>query len=471
MGGWYASLPQLVALTPFRTIRDYDDYIARLGQVGRLADEMIALSRRGIETGYVHPCDSLQGIVDGVDTLVPVSFDKSFAYRPAERIPTALNSSEANIRTRLRAVIEKTVTPAYRRYAKFLRDEYVPSCRKTHGLGALNNGAQTYADLVRYFSTLPDMTPERIHQIGLAEVERIRGQMQAIVRKVEFKGDLRSFFKMMRTKRDFFARDKESYLARIAVISKEIDRQLPRFFAYVPRNRFALTPIPDAIAARATIAYYQPGSAKDGVPGQYFVNLHDLASKSLVELPALSLHEAEPGHHFQISIQQELDDLPRFRRTYYISAFGEGWGLYAEHLGVEMGIYSTPYEHFGRLSFEMWRACRLVVDTGLHAKGWTRQQAIDFMLANSSLSRANITNEVDRYITYPGQAISYKLGELKIKELRQSAEAALGEHFSLRDFHAHLLMGGAIPLQALDRRMKEWVSSQQAQQRADPRYP
>ena len=252
LGGWYSTLPQLVALTPFRTAKDYEDYIERLSKVGRFADEMIALSRRGIETGYVHPCDSLQGIADGVDKLIPSSAEASFAFGPAKRIPDHLENAEA-IRRRLREVVEGTVTPAYQRYSKFFRSEYLPACRKTYGLRALEGGNQAYAELVRYYSTLADTTPNGVHELGLAEVKRIRTEMQAIVDQVGFEGDLDAFFKFNRTNPDFFTPDKDVYMARIAVISKAVDRQLPKYFAYIPRNRFALSPIPDAIAPRSSI--------------------------------------------------------------------------------------------------------------------------------------------------------------------------------------------------------------------------
>ncbi|MEM7677292.1 MAG: DUF885 domain-containing protein, partial [Myxococcota bacterium] len=357
------------------------------------------------------------------------------------------------------AVVESTVVPAYQRYATFIRSEYVPSCRSTYGLSALEGGATAYEALVEYYSTLPGTTSKSVHALGLSEVSRIRAEMVAIMREVEFEGGLPAFFEYMRTHPAFFISDEKDFLAHISSISKEIDRKLPEFFAHIPRNRFALTPIPEASAPKGPIAYYMPGSFKDGVAGQYYVNLYNLPAKSLNRLPALTLHEAEPGHHFQISIQQELGELPKFRRFYYISAYGEGWGLYSEYLGREMGIYRTPYERFAQLSFEMWRACRLVVDTGIHAKGWTRRMAIDYMAQNSSLSIANITNEVDRYITFPGQAISYKIGELKIKALRAAAEQRLGARFSLRDFHAHLLRAGAVPLPVLERRMSAWVDA------------
>jgi len=459
ISSWNSILPVIAANTLIRTRADADDYIKRLSQTGALADQMIALVKQGIARGYVHPCDSITGYHATI--TVPDTAQQSFAYIPATRLSDSLSkATQDQIAADITAEIDNTVTPALQRYRDFIRDDYEPKCRHTYGLSALEGGRDAYEYWVRYYATTGDMTADRVHTLGLSEVARIRGEMQAVADEVEFDGDLAAFFEFMRTNPDFFTDDPEVYLSRVARIAKRIDEQLPAYFAYQPRNRFTTTPVPDSIAPRTTIAYYQPGSAKSGTPGRYFVNLYNLKTKSLNGLPALSIHEASPGHHWQISIQQELQNVPDFRRFYYISAFGEGWGLYTEYLGQEMGIYETPYEYFERLSYEMWRACRLVVDSGIHAKGWSRQQAIDYMAANSSLSTENITNEVDRYITLPGQAISYKLGELKIKQLRQEAEDALGEAFSLRDWHAHLLLGGALPLAALETRMDAWVASE-----------
>ena len=458
---WQTTFMQIVAITPFSKQKDYEDYIARLSKFGRYADEAMALMREGIETGYVLPCDSMRDYDQIIQASIAEKAQESFAYKPVEKIPERFDAKfAASVQARVVGEIDKTVTPALKRYLDFYRSEYRPACRKTYGLGALDGGAEAYATIVRYFATTPDATPETVHQLGLSEVERIHGEMKKIRNEVGFDGDLQAFFAFMRTNPDFYVDNEEDYLAQVALIAKKIDRQTPTYFAYLPRNRFAVTPIPAAQAPTSAAAYYQPGSLARGIAGQYFINLHDIGTRSLNDLPALGLHEAEPGHHLQLSIQQELGDLPRFRRSYYISAFGEGWGLYSEYLGEEMGIYETPYERFSRLTYEIWRACRLVVDTGIHAKGWSRQQAIDYMADNSALGLPNIANEVDRYITMPGQAISYKLGELKIKELRARAEAELGEVFSIRDFHTHLLTGGAVPLAVLESRMTDWIEVQ-----------
>jgi len=459
ISSWHSIIPLLSARTIIRSEDDGDTYVRRLNNTGAMADQIMALLRAGINTGYVHPCDSFKNYHQSI--TVPESAEKSPAYVPVLRMESALpDDVKARIKAAIISAIENTVTPAYARYRAFMRDEYQPACRDSYGLSALDGGSEAYEYWVRYYATTPDMTADKVHALGLSEVARIRAEMQAVIDEVGFEGTLADFFGFMRTNPEFYTEDPEIYLAQIASIAKRIDAKLPEYFAYQPRNRFTTTKIPDSIAPRTTVAFYQPGSAKTGTPGQYFVNLYNLKTKSLNSLPALGIHEASPGHHWQLSIQQELSDMPSFRRYYYISAFGEGWGLYTEFLGEEMGIYKTPYEYFERLTFEMWRACRLVVDSGIHAKGWSRQQAIDYMADNTSLSLDNITNEVDRYITLPGQAISYKLGELKIKSLRREAEDALGARFSLRDWHAHLLLGGSLPLAALEKRMDAWVADQ-----------
>lgn len=460
VASWVLALPRVFAATPFSTREDYDGYAARVSEVGRFIDETIALSRRGIATGYVHPCESLRGYANGVLALIPATPEDSFAYAPVAVIPDHLAAIAADVQAQLTSIIENTVTPAYERYHDFLTNEYLPACRDTYGLGALPDGDVSYAHAVRYYSTTPDISPDDVHALGLAEVDRIQTEMHALMSDVSFDGSLSEFFEFMRSNPSFFAKTEEEYLKQVAMIAKKIDAQLPRFFSLLPRNRFAMRQIPAAIASKSAIGFYQPGSLENGIPGQYFVNLDDLSSKSLNALPALGLHEASPGHHLQMSIQQEQGDLPLFRRTYFFNAYSEGWGLYAEFLGEEMGIYENPYERFESLNFEVWRACRLVVDTGIHAKGWSRAKAIDYMIENTSLGRENIINEVDRYITMPGQAISYKIGELKIKEIRKKAENELGERFSLRDFHTHLLVGGPMPIEVLEIRMNEWIRMQ-----------
>lgn len=463
--GFDVRFMQTLATTPFGTTNDYENYLARISKFGSYTDEAIALMRKGIKTGYVHPCESLTNKRASIEAAISYNVGESFAYRPIADVPTRFGRTfTRDVQTRAKAIIGKIIIPAQQRYLQFYTNEYYPACRQTYGLATLKGGAEAYAQWVRYYATDANATPDAVHRLGLAEVARLRVEMKKVIKEVGFNGDLKSFFGFVRKNGDFHPKDEAAYLARAAIIAKKIDGQLPRYFSYMPRNTFRITTVPAGRAATASLGYYQPGSAADGIPGQYFINTHDLPNRSFNDLPVLGLHEASPGHHFQLSIQQELDSLPRFRRGYYISAFGEGWGLYSEYLGEEMGIYDTPYERFGRLTFEIWRACRLVVDTGIHAMGWSRQRAINYMTDNSALDSVNIMNEVDRYITNPGQAISYKLGELKIKEVRARAEAKLGEAFSLRDFHAHLLLGGAMPLQTLETYMNGWIDDRKAEQ-------
>ena len=356
-------------------------------------------------------------------------------------------------------VIEEVVNPAYQAFADFYAESYDPACRTAVGLSSLPGGREAYDHALRYYTSL-DTDASTIHALGRREVDRIRGEMEAVMTEVEFEGDFAEFLAFLRSDPQFYASDEETYLHRVAWIGKTIEARLPQFFSRLPSNPYGISVIPEQIAPLTATAFYQPGAPDGTRAGQYFVNLHDLSSRPLYELPALGLHESVPGHHLQISIQGENQDLPNWRRFYYFHAFGEGWGLYAEFLGEEMGIYTTPYERFGRLSYDMWRAARLVVDTGMHAMGWTRQAAIDFMLANTGLTRANVIAEVDRYITYPGQATAYKHGELKIRELRRRAEDALGERFDLREFHVEVLTGGSLPLKVLDNRVQRWIERQ-----------
>lgn len=462
-GRWYDMFTYAARGVPLLTREDFEHYAARLSKIGAHADEAIALLRDATRLGYVAPCAVVERRLPMLKRALAVDVDEHFAVRRLAEIPADAEPEFASdIRTRIRSIVSETVIPAQQRYLDFYRDEYAPACRQTAGLASLEHGGEIYRALLDYYATTPDDDPRTVHEVGLAEVARIRGEMQSIVDEVGFDGDLPGFFRFMRTNPDFYVSDADAYLARAAAIAKKIDGVLPRYFAYLPRNRFTIVPVPADRAPTSALASYQPGSLSGGIPGRYFINLHDLETRSLNDLPAVGLHEASPGHHLQLSIQQELDALPRFRRAYYISAFGEGWGLYSEFLGEEMGIYETPYERFSRLTLEIWRACRLVVDSGIHAFGWTRQQAIDYMTENTALSANNIVNEVDRYIMNPGQALSYKLGEFRIRELRDRAEEALGSEFSLRDFHAHLLLGGSMPMKVLDTHMTEWLEARRS---------
>jgi len=352
------------------------------------------------------------------------------------------------------------VIPAYERLLAFMQDEYLPAARATLGASALPGGERFYREQIRWYATV-DLSAQEIHDIGLAEVARIRAEMDAIITGLEFEGDFAAFLNFLRTDPQFYARTPHELLAEASYFAKKADGRLPQFFGHLPRQPYGVAPVPEDVAPFFTAGRYIPAPLEAHRGGYYWVNTHALESRPLYALPALTLHEAAPGHHLQGGLALEQSEQPAFRRNDYISAFGEGWALYAEKLGVEMDIYETPYQHFGRLTYEMWRACRLVIDTGIHAMGWTRQQALDYLAGNTALSLHEVTTEVDRYISWPGQALSYKLGEYTIWQLRRDAEARLGEDFDLRAFHDFILALGSVPLDLLREEVGRWVEEQE----------
>ncbi|MDH3789638.1 MAG: DUF885 domain-containing protein, partial [Xanthomonadales bacterium] len=349
-------------------------------------------------------------------------------------------------------LIREKVVPAYRELYRFFTEEYQPNCREAVGITSLEGGQAYYAYLIRFFTTT-DMQPQEIHDLGLSETRRIRAEMEAVIASTGFEGSFQQFLEFLRTDSQFFARDSQDLLEKIALITKKMDGQMPRFFGTLARNTYELRP------TDGRGAYYVSGEEGGRTAGIYFINITDLKAQPLYNLEALSLHEAVPGHHHQSALAMELD-LPEFRRTLYHAGFGEGWGLYAEHLGKEAGFYQDPYSDFGRLTYEMWRANRLVVDTGMHAFGWSRQQAIDYLLQNSAMTPTEVTKEVDRYITWPGQALAYKIGELRIKALRKKAEAALGTDFDIRAFHDVVVGNGSLAIDVLEELVDEWIAEQ-----------
>ena len=459
MGGMHTGFAQVVMALPNNTERHYRDLLKRLRGFGPMMDQVMRLEERGTETGWTQPCEVLDGYGDTIIDWVTEKPEDSAFYTWFASMPASFDADlRRELESEARSVVDGVINPTLRRYHQFFETNYKPFCRKQVGLSSVPRGRELYEHFVRFYTSL-DTDPDAVHELGLSEVARIEAEMLAIKEQVGFQGDLAAFREFLRTDPQFYLDDAEEYLSYVARITKEVDRLMPAFFSHLPRNPYGILPVPEQTAPKTTTAYYQPGAADGTRAGVYFVNTYDLASRPLYELPALSVHEAVPGHHHQISIQQEIPDLPEFRRLYYFHAFGEGWGLYTEKLGVEMGIYKTPYEHFGRLIYEMWRACRLVVDTGMHVKGWTRQRAIDFMMEHSGLTLLNVTAEVDRYITYPGQALAYKHGELEILDIRRRAEEAHGESFSLREFHSALLANGSLPLSVLADLMTEWIDS------------
>ena len=457
-GGFHTYFPELHLQVPLATVRDYENYIARLNAFHRYMDDHIEIMRIGLREGHVPARVTLEG-VDG--NLRPQIVDdpvQSLLYTPFKQFPASFSESETlRLAGAGAAAIRDSVVPAYATLLRFVTGEYLPAARETIAAADLPEGNLYYLHCIRYFTSL-DLTPQEIHQTGLEEVRRIRVEMDDVIKRVGFDGDFKAFIEFLRTDPQFYVTRPEDLLARTALILKRMDGELPRLFKTLPRLPYGIREIPDFAAPGNTAAYYQPGSGDGTRAGYYYVNTYDLPSRPLYEIEALSLHEAVPGHHLQIALQQELD-LPNFRRFGGFTSFVEGWALYSERLGLETGFYTDPYSDFGRLSYEMWRACRLVVDTGMHALGWSRQQAIDYMAANTSSTLLNITNEVDRYIAWPGQALAYKIGEIRIRLLRARAEQDLGPRFDLREFHDILLTSGAVPLDVLEEMVTAWVTA------------
>ena len=459
-GGFHIYFPDLYLFTPFGSVKDFENYLARLEALPRYFDESIDLLRLGLRTGYIPPRVTLDGVEESMRVQIVADPVSSIFYKPFEGFPAAVAGTD---RQRLRAAaqtaIRGSVVPAYQALLKFLETEYFPGSRAGIAASDLPDGRAFYQDRIRYFTTL-ELSPEAIHATGQSEVKRIRAEMDSVIRKTGFEGSFRQFIEFLRSDSRFYVTTPQALLEKTALVLKRMEGELPRLFKTLPRLPYGIREIPAFSAPGQTAAYYQPGTGDGSVAGNYYVNTYDLGSRPLYEIEALSLHEAVPGHHLQIALQQELGELPNFRRFAGFTSFVEGWALYSERLGMEVGFYQDPYSDFGRLSYEMWRACRLVVDTGMHALGWTRQQAIDFMAENTSSTLLNIANEVDRYIAWPGQALAYKLGELKIRELRALAEKELGAGFNLREFHDVVLLGGAVPLDVLEANVREWVAGQ-----------
>jgi uncharacterized protein (DUF885 family) len=460
--GFHSSFARLSKEMPLATVKDYENYISRLNAWPRYVREQIALMRLGLKSGMTVPRATLEGYDASIAAHVVNDATKSVFWPPFEKFPSTVPASERErLRTEGRAAILNGAVVGYREFLDFFRNEYLPGTRTTLGASALPNGAAYYRFKIREFTTL-DLSPEEIHNIGLKEVDRISGEMNAVMKQVAFNGDFAAFLQFLRTDPRFYAKTPQELLEHAAWIAKTIDGKLPSEFKTLPRLPYTVEPVPADIAPKYTSGRYVGPPQGSTQPGIYWVNTYAVESRPLYNLESLTLHEAVPGHHLQIALSRELRDLPNFRRFSYISAFGEGWGLYCEWLGQEMGFYTDPYSNFGRLTYEMWRACRLVVDTGIHSMGWTRQQAIDYLASRTALPLHEVETEVDRYISWPGQALSYKLGELKIKELRARAEQALGTRFDRREFHDVVLGSGAVPLNVLEANVDRWIAEKKA---------
>lgn len=451
-------LSQVIELNPNASVKDYDDIVARVGGLGTVIDQTIVLLQKGLAAKVTAPRITLRDVPDQVKGLLTADPMKSPVLVMFTRFPSDIPLDEQRRLTAaaVQSYTEK-VKPAYERLYAFLTKTYIPGARETVGMSALPDGAAWYAYNVR-IQTTTNRTPEQIHETGLAEVKRIRGEMDSVMKSIGYKGTFAQFTNYLRTNPKFFFTDSADLVRAYRDIVKRIDPQLITLFGHLPRLPYGVTTIPSYSAKSATTAYYQQGSYEAGRPGYYYVNTYALNTRPKWEMEALSSHEAVPGHHLQIAIAQELTDLPNFRRYGSYTAFVEGWALYAESLGSRIGLYKDPYSRFGQLTYEMWRAIRLVIDTGIHSQGMTRQQAIDYFEANSAKTHNDIVVEVDRYITTPGQALAYKMGELKIRELRAYAEQQLGDKFDIRDFHDQVLDQGALPLDVLDARIRAWVA-------------
>lgn len=453
----FAGLPETV---PLFTAADYRSYVARLEAFPAQVDQAIETTRAAVKAGYALPCVVLDGFEAGIRRVAEPWPQSRFAA-PFKRRPVGVPEAEwPALEARARAAVEGGVNPAYQRFADYVASEYRPACTRAVGASARPMGRDYYRFRARQ-ETTTDLSPDRIHAIGLAEVARIRAEMEAVARRAGF-ASREAYVEHLRTDPQYYASTPGELMREVAYVTRLVDGWMPRLFGRLPRLPYTIQEIPAEIAPFTTTAYYRPGSLEAGAAGVYFVNTSKLNERPLFEVPALSIHEAVPGHHHQIALAQELD-LPPFRRhAAFFTGFVEGWGLYSERLGIEMGMYDTPAKDMGRLSYEMWRATRLVVDTGLHWKGWSRDRAVQYMLDNTALSRANIEAEVNRYIAWPGQALAYKIGELRIRDLRAEAEAALGPRFDIRAFHDRLLESGALPLDLLESKMRAWIAAERA---------
>ena len=461
--GVQQDVPRTISLMPASTVSDYERIVARLGSAAALIDQTIELMRQGLAEGSTPPQIALRDVPAQVQAQIVDDPLKSPLLEAFTTWPASIQPSDRDRLTReASAAYTGSVRPAFGRLHDFLVKTYLPACRSTTGASALPKGAEMYGYNVRWHTTTPK-TAEEIHAIGLAEVKRIRGEMDAVMQKVAFKGTFDEFKQFLRTNPDFYYTDASALVTGYRDVAKRADPELARLFGTLPRTPYGVRRVPDAIAPSQTTAYYEPGAPSAGRPGNMYANTYKLDARPKWEMEALTLHEAVPGHHLQIALAQEIEGIPEFRRYGGYTAFVEGWGLYSESLGPELGLYTDPYSKFGQLTYEMWRAVRLVLDTGIHSMGWTRDSAIAYFKANAAKTEQDITVEVDRYIVWPGQALAYKSGELSMKGLRRYAEQELGDRFDIRAFHDELLGQGALPLDVLEPRMRAWVAARKRQ--------
>jgi uncharacterized protein (DUF885 family) len=460
--GWHQNFAGMASGLPFRSKADFESYLTRLAQYPKLNDEALKITAQAVGEGQVLPCSVLGNTEKSITGVIAEDPTRSRFYEPfLGTRPGDVSEAEWTVlQARAQRLVREVLNPAYAKHAAFYRTQYGPNCAKSDSVSALPGGRDYYAFRVRQ-ETTTDLTPDQIHQIGLAESKRINGEMDAVAKGAGF-ATRQAFIAELRTNPVYFAKTPEELLRASARVAKTIDGKMPSFFRTLPRLPYGLREIPAETAEGTTTAYYGQGAPESGLSGTYYVNTSKLDQRPLWEIPALTAHESVPGHHQQIALQQELD-LPPFRRNFTsFTAFTEGWGLYSEKVAEEMGLYDTPAKKMGQLSYQAWRAARLVVDTGIHSKGWDKAKAVAFMRENTALSDANIDAEVNRYISWPAQALGYKIGELKIRELRARAEAALGSKFDIRRFHDAVLLQGSVPLDVLERQVDAWISAEQA---------
>ena len=450
--GYHTYFADAPANMSFLKARDYENYLISLADFPRYNQEHIALLKEAISTGYTHYCKSMEGYETSISQHVVKDAKTSQLFDPFKSYPQQVSAAQqAKFTAQGLKLIAEKIIPEYQAFYDFYTTEYMPNCRKEVGISSVNGGAEYYKSQIEFFTTT-DMEPKEIHDLGLEEIKRIRGEMTAIMDKVGFKGSFKEFLAYLRSEPRFYAKSEHELLARAALIAKTVEGELPKFFSLLPRN-------PYNIKAGKRGAYYMPSSGDGTTSGTYFLGTENLSAQPLYTLEALTFHEGVPGHHLQTALGMEID-IPEFRKTLYHAAYGEGWGLYSERLGKEMGFYLDPYSDFGRLTYETWRACRLVVDTGMHSFGWSREKAITFMMDNTALTSDEVEDEIDRYITWPAQALSYKIGEIKIRQLRKKAETTLRENFDLRAFHDTVIGNGSLPIAILEEVVTDWIAGQ-----------
>ncbi|HYI40152.1 MAG TPA: DUF885 domain-containing protein [Allosphingosinicella sp.] len=459
---FFAELSSGQGIAPYKTVEDYENGLSRAEDFAALADGAIARMEQGLAAGVVQPRLVMANVVEQLDAMLAEGVEGSSFYRPVANFPAEVPESD---RARLRAAYTESIAtrirPAVTRLRDFVRDRYLPKARPTVGLQDMEGGPALYRHLVA-LSTTTDMSPDEIHRIGLAEVARLHKEMEAVKAEVGFTGTLQQFFEHIRTDPKFKPKSREQLQQGYVAIGKRLDSTLPKLFSTIPRTALEIRPVPALTEKGAARGSYQSGTTDGSRPGVFYFNAYDLPSRTIPTMETLYLHEGAPGHHFQISLAQENEALPSFMRFGGNTAYVEGWGLYAETLGRELGVYTDPYQYFGYLDSQLFRAIRLVVDTGIHSKGWTRDRTIQYILDNSSRGRSNATAETERYIAIPGQALAYKIGQLKISELRARAEKALGPRFDISEFHAQVLMTGALPLAVLEKKVDDWIAAKKA---------